>query len=126
MENRDSVLETADRVSPMARLLIENADRIIERAGLSPRLMIDGNPESELRGIDVFPDRRRPVNESLDAAMATIGYAATFILPSSFGFVFETAPAFEYGPFRNRPRRAVPSAQRRQRIARRIERAHRK
>lgn len=35
-------------------------------------------------------------------------------------------PVFTYGPFINRPKRAVPSAQRRQRMARRVTRLGRK
>lgn len=137
MRNRDSVVHVADRVSQMARLLIENADRIVERAGLSPRLMIDGNPESELRGIEVFPDRRLNVSPESGRDFFTTGPVRGILAAGQLLFgggldgerivSIASAPSrFKYGPFRNRPMRSKPSAQRRQRLARRIERANRK
>lgn len=109
---RNSDLGAADRVARLVAILIEQADAEIERTGLLDAPFTrtsDPSPHD-------WPIRK--------------AYNASLVQDWLRRETLSIAPAFNYGPFRNGTKAVAPalapSAQRRQRIARRIERAHRK
>lgn len=125
-------------ISRLAELLIEQADAEIERLVFSGEII----PPSERAASEFSRPVVRTVSEMVDSVIETSERGQIFTLGPISGIlaagqllfggplngerIVSVSPAFEYGPFRNRPKRAKPTPERRQRLARKIERAHRK